>query len=321
MTGASGFVGLALTRVLEAKGHTVIRVLRHSGKADAERARPDSQVAILANLDARTDWRRIVRGHDVVIHLAARAHQRAARQSLADLRPVNVDATAQLARQAEVEGVQRFVYLSSIGVLGQSSALPLAETDSPAPVEPYAQSKHEAEMALRELTAGTNMALTVIRPPLVYGPAAPGTFGRLLAWAQTGQPLPLGAIMANQRSLVGRDNLVDFIQRAVEHPGAADQTFHVADDGVVSTTELLSILAKAAGRHPRLLRVPSGLLRTGAGLVGRGDVAERLLGSLTVETRKAHERLDWRPLVSLEQGLRDAVSNHLIDDPRWHGHA
>ena len=322
MTGANGFVGRALTPALQAGGHTVTRVLRQHGTAETACSRPNAHTAIIDRLDAYTDWQDILGGHDVVIHLAARAHEHTAGQPLADLRPVNVDATIQLARQARAAGVQRFVYLSSIGVLGQSSRVPLAETDPPAPAEPYAHSKHEAEIALWKLVAGGDMALTVIRPPLVHGPMAPGNFGRLLAWAQTGRPLPLGAITANQRSLVGRYNLVDFIQCAVEHPEAANQTFHVADEHMISTAELLRILAHAAGRYPKLLPVPPGLLRTAARLVvGRGNVAERALGSLTVDTRKAHEWLDWRPPISLAQGLRDAVSDHRAGDSEWHKHA
>jgi nucleoside-diphosphate-sugar epimerase len=253
------------------------------------------------------DWQSLLQGVDAVIHLAARAHQHTAGRSLDDLRAVNVEGTLNLARQACEAGVGQFIHLSSIGVLGQSSQAPLAETARPAPQEPYAQSKLEAETALWDLVANTPLSLTVIRPPLVHGPGAPGNFGRLLSWARNGSLLPLGGVTANQRSLVGRANLVDFIQRVLSAPQAAGQTFHVADDGTTSTAALLCTLANAAGHDPKLLRIPPSLLRAGAWLTGRKPLAERLLGSLTVDTDKARNLLDWRPPVSLEQGLRDAV--------------
>jgi nucleoside-diphosphate-sugar epimerase len=312
ITGATGFIGGALSRTLVANGYTVTRVLRENGNSDVGQAQGDSPVVTIGRFDPYTDWQAAVAGQDVVIHLAARAHYGVKNSSLTDLRTVNVHATAQLARHARAAGVRHFVFMSSIGVLGQSSEHPLTEIDSPAPTDPYAHSKYEAEMALWAITAASDMALTVIRPPLVHGPAAPGNFGRLLAWAQTNRPLPLGAVTANQRSLVGQGNLVGFIQRVVEHPLAADQTLHVADEGAISTTRLLRVLAEAADRQPLLLPVAPRLLEIGARLLGRGDTARRLLGSLTVDTHKARERLDWRPPTELEQGLRSAVRDQIL---------
>ena len=154
------------------------------------------------------------------------------------------------------------------------------------------------------------MAVTVVRPPLVHGPGAPGNFGRLLDWAYDGRSLPLAAITGNRRSFVGRANLVDFIRHVLTNPAARNQTFHVCDEQTVSTAELLRTLADAAGRSPRLFSVPPFILRAGARILGRRDTVERLLGSLTVDGRKARTLLGWQPPWTLEQGLRHAVAQH-----------
>ena len=311
VTGARGFIGTALCAALAAQGHRVTGQTRRLPSGPETPAGSGIEwVAHGMPTAGEAEWRALLEDVDTVIHLAAHAHQRTAGQSLEDLRALNVHAAVNLARQADEAGVGRFIYLSSIGVLGQSSPAPLQETATPAPEEPYARSKSEAEAALWDLSPGMAMSLTVIRPPLVHGPDAPGNFGRLLAWARKGGPLPLGAVTGNQRSLVGRANLVDFIQRAMTAPQAANQTFHVADDETTSTAALLRMLANAAGHDPKLFRVPPVMLHAGARLLGRTQMAERLLGSLTVDTRKARDRLDWRPPLSLEQGLHDAVRGH-----------
>lgn len=147
------------------------------------------------------------------------------------------------------------------------------------------------------------MELVILRPPLVYGPNAPGNFGNLVRWLEKGWPLPLGAIQ-NKRSLVGIDNLVDLIIRCIDHPGAANQVFLAGDGEDLSTTELLRGVGKAMGRPARLIPVPAGLLQLGATLLGKRAVAQRLLGSLQVDISKTCERLDWKPPFTVEQGLR-----------------
>ena len=147
------------------------------------------------------------------------------------------------------------------------------------------------------------MELVILRPPLVYGPGAPGNFGSLVRWIQRGVPMPLGAIH-NRRSLVGLDNLVNLVIRCVEHPAAANQVFLAADGQDLSTTELLQAVAKAMHKPARLIPVPAGVLQFGANLLGKRATAQRLLGSLQVDIGKTCDFLGWKPPYSVEEGLR-----------------
>jgi nucleoside-diphosphate-sugar epimerase len=219
------------------------------------------------------------------------------------MKDVNVAGTLNLAAQASEAGVERFVFLSSIGVNGNANTSAFSETDLPRPEGDYAQSKLEAEQGLWDIQRRTGMEIVILRPPLVYGPDAPGNFNSLVRWVQKGVPLPLGAIN-NKRSLVALDNLVDLIITCIDHPAAANQVFLAGDGQDVSTTELLRGVGQAMGKPARLIPVPAGMLTFGAGLLGKKAVAQRLLGSLQVDISKARNLLGWEPPLSVEEGLR-----------------
>jgi len=300
LTGSSGFVGSRL--LYELKQVTTFQVaglcrrLPHGRDCSGLHAMGDLQEADLSTP---------LSGVDVLIHAAARAHimKDEVADPLAEYRRVNVEGTLNLARQAAAAGVKRFVFISSIGVNGNISIRPFRVDDHTNPAEPYAQSKWEAEQGLMKLAAETSMEVVIIRPPLVYGPGAPGNFGSLVRWVEKGIPLPLGAIH-NKRSLVGIDNLVDLIIRCIDHPAAANQVFLAGDGEDLSTTELLRGVGKAMGKPARLIPVPAGLLQFGATLLGRKTMAQRLLGSLQVDISKTCELLDWKPPYTVEEGLR-----------------
>ena len=300
LTGASGFVGRRIANVLANNtGFYLTCVVRQqSSEAFGHELK-------IKSLGPAVDWSDAVVGQDVVIHAAARAHilRDGVADPLAEYRRVNVEGTRDLARQAARAGVRRFIFVSSIGVNGSVSRKPFTERDNPNPTDFYAQSKLEAEQALKDIQCETGMEIVIIRPPLVYGPVAPGNFGSLVRWIDKGVPLPLGAIH-NKRSLVALDNLVDLIISCLDHPAAANQVFLAGDGEDLSTTELLQGVAKAMGKPSRLVPVPAGLLMAGATVLGKRAMAQRLLGSLQVDISKARNLLGWQPPLTVEDGLK-----------------
>lgn len=302
LTGASGFIGQALLKVACKRGIRVRPLFRSEVSAYGV-----PEAVIVPELDGVVDLSQVLQGVDVVIHAAARAHimREEALNPLAEYRRVNVQGTLNLALQAANAGVRRFVFLSSIGVNGNLTVTPFTEFDEPKPHDAYSLSKFEAEKALLELAAQTQMEVVIIRPPLVYGPNVSGNFGNLVRWVQYGLPLPLGSVH-NRRSLVALENLVSFIllcANPVQSPLAANQVFLVADEQDVSTTNLLLKVAQAAGCPIRLLPVPQSILRIVATLLCKRTIADRLLGNLQVNTAKARTLLDWRPVISMDEQL------------------
>jgi nucleoside-diphosphate-sugar epimerase len=239
---------------------------------------------------------------------------------LAEFRRVNVDASLALATQSLQLGVRRFIFISSIGVNGdQSSNEPLTEEQAPNPVTPYGISKQEAEEGLRRLLTGTGTELVILRPPLVYAATAPGNFARLLHLVKAGVPLPLASV-DNRRSFLALENLLDFIERCIDHPAASGQLFVVADGEDLATSELIRCLAEGMQRPPRLWPCPESILKFAAKLSGRASTYQQLCGNLQVNIDKARRLLDWSPPLEARQALRRAGWNYVQAQVKTDGH-
>ncbi len=311
ITGVNGFVGKTLSDELVIKGFNVNGTVRSVMSVDFPGA---VTKFVIKDIDSKTDWQNALESVDVVIHLAGRVHvmKDTAIDALSEFRRVNVEGTLKLARQAVEDGVQRFIFISSIKVNGEGSILgqPYTPEDQPAPVDPYGISKREAEDGLRQLASETGMEVVIIRPPLVYGPGVKANFQSMMHWLDKGIPLPLGAIH-NRRSLVSLDNLIDLIVTCIHHPAAANQIFIAGDGEDLSTTELLQRMAAGLGKKAWLIPVPSFILEWGARLVGKQAITQKLCGSLQVDISKARDLLDWKPPVSVDEALRKTAQYYI----------
>jgi len=294
VTGATGFVGTALTATLAAEGRDVVAV----GRRETGDLGPD------------TDWRPwLGPGTDCVVHLAGRAHvmRDQAMDPAAAYDAVNRAATAVLAEQAAAAGVRRIVYMSSVKALAESG-LDVSPQDSPAPLDDYGRSKLAAERALAEAVPGCE--IVILRPPLIYGPGVKGNFLRLIRLVERGLPLPLGSVR-NKRSMISLANIVDATATAMHcQPGVYCPTDAVA----LSTPELIRQIGAALGRPARLLPFPVGLLRALADLAGRGDMVNRVTGSLTLKGAPP----GWSAPQSVEDAVAETVAWYV--ESRTSGH-
>jgi nucleoside-diphosphate-sugar epimerase len=299
VTGANGFVGQAVCRALVAAGQPVLGAARQQvALPDGAARRPSPSLAPDA------DWSQALRGAKAVVHLAARVHvmHDAAHDPLAEFRSANRDGTLALARQAAAQGVGHFVFMSSIKAAGEESlGRPLGPDDQGA-CDPYGISKLEAEQALRALSDETGMAITVLRPPLVYGPGVKGNFRSLIKLVDRGLPLPL-ACVANRRALIGVGNLADAVRAALAAPGGF-RILTPSDAECLSTPDLVRRLAAALGRPARLVPVPVGLMRLAGAVTGKSAAVQRLTQSLEVD-KSCMETMGWAPPFTLDQGLAE----------------
>lgn len=301
VTGANGFIGQHLTALLESGGYAVRRAVR---KSDGQPG-----TVVMGRIDGNSDWREAVRDCSAVVHLAARVHVLREQDSvpLERFRRTNVEASRALAKQAAAAGVKRFIFLSTIGVHGvKTEGGGFREDDALLPVNDYAFSKVEAEMALQDVARETGMELVILRPPLVYGPRVKANFLKLMQAVERGVPLPLSAIH-NKRDMLYVGNLCDAALRCLTHPAAAGEAFLVADGQPVSTPELIRGIARVMGKPARLLPFPPALLMLAGRVLGKCDMVYRLIGSLEVDTAKIQQTLDWQPPHRFDDGLKNTV--------------
>ncbi|VAW45710.1 UDP-glucose 4-epimerase [hydrothermal vent metagenome] len=254
---------------------------------------------------------------DVLIHTAARVHvmNDVVIDPLVEFRKINRDATLGLARFAAESGVKRFVFISSIKVNGEFTLpnFPFLPDDTYIPDDPYGLSKYEAEQGLLNIAKETGMEVVIIRPPLVYGSGVKANFASMIKWMGKSIPLPFGAIH-NQRSLVALDNLVDFIALCADReksPKAVNQIFLISDGEDVSTTQLLRKVAGVLNKKSWLIPVPVCFMVLVAKLVGKEDVANRLFGSLQVDSSKAGTLLGWKPVITMDEQLKKTAKAFL----------
>ncbi|KVZ00329.1 NAD-dependent dehydratase [Burkholderia ubonensis] len=316
VTGASGFVGRALCRVLVERGHRVTGIVRRRGAVPAG---IDEYVYTGREFsDIGTHWPAARGAVDCVVHLAARVHvmNDSASDPDAAFRAMNVDGTLRVAEAAQQHGARRVVYVSSIKAVAETDdGQPLRE-DCPAhPEDPYGRSKRDAEVLLRQFGESAGLETVIVRPPLVYGPEVRANFLRMMDAVARGIPLPLGSIAA-RRSIVYVENLADALLQCVTDPRAAGECFHVADDDPPSVTELLRLVGDAVGKPARLLPVPAAALHAIGKLTGRGAAIDRLTGSLQLDTSRIKRVLGWQPRYTTREGLEATAAWYRSRDIR-----
>lgn len=292
LTGATGFIGQRLLRLLPARGYRLRVLLRRPGEIPAEAAS-----AAIGDLSAPHNLSEALRGVDVVVHSAGLAHAMSGRPE-DDFRAINTEGTLALARAAERVGVRRFVFLSSIRAQsGPVAEEVLTEDRAPAPTDAYGRSKLAAEEGLRQLS----IDWVALRPVLVYGEGVKGNMAALLRLARLRLPLPLGGL-AGRRSLLSVDNLAAAIETVIGAPTPLRRPLIVADPEALTVPEMIAALRAGWGRSPGLVPIPVPVLALAARLAGREEAFARLSGSLVADPA-ALTNLGWAPPVGVRDGL------------------
>jgi len=304
VTGAGGFVGHCLTEELARDGHEVISVHRRAGLYA-----PTGKILIIPEI-ANHEWRGHLEGVDCVVHLAARVHNPSdGLSSEQSYFRTNRDATAQLVRACVASEVKRFVFLSTVKVMGECSAdHSFTEGDCVKPMNPYARSKAEAELAIMEGCDGTGMTFSILRPPLVYGPGVRANFLRLMDLVYRQVPLPFG-LANNERSFVFVRNLTHALSFCMTE-STANRTLFVSDGENLSTSDLIERLAGSLGVSALQIPVPVSLIRLAGRIIRKGEAVDRLLGSLIVSSQAIRE-CGWCPPYTLDEGLATTTNWYL----------
>jgi nucleoside-diphosphate-sugar epimerase len=259
-----------------------------------------------ADLIGLPDVRRQLAGIDAVVHLAdglsiLQYPPHTADAALADRL---LSASGALAAAVRDARVPLFVHVSSIKALcDEEDDRVLVETSETRATTLYGKSKWQLEQRLSEALAGSDTRLAIVRNPVMYGGAKPGSMSRLLRLVDSPFPLPLAGL-ANKRSLLALDNFADALAAILA--GGADGfggAYHVHDGPALSTTEIVETLRLALGRRRRLFGVGALTAHIATRAPGIGPTVRRLYGSLELSDARFRQTFKWTPIVDSKGAL------------------
>lgn len=289
VTGPNGFIGGHLCRYLEEKGYRLRRCFRTSSLDMGEND------VVIGEINDLTYWNTALEGIDTVIHLAGKAHIGNIRDCDAPVfKTVNFDGTQKLASESANCGVRRFIFISSIAVY-RSGITQITDLTEPDPDTSYGFYKLQAEITIQRICESSQMDYVIIRPPLVYGPDAPGNISKLKKIISLGMPLPFASIR-NKRSFISVKNLSSIIQSCMCSNGARNEVFLVSDAYELSTCDLMKLLAAQTGRTCIVFNVPENCLRFLLKSIGLLKEFNKAFGTLVVDTKRIQKMLNWHPV-------------------------
>ncbi|CAG1022915.1 UDP-glucose 4-epimerase [Methylococcales bacterium] len=309
VTGANGFIGARLCRLLVSQGFT-IRTLSHGPFSNS----PNQFSMELAIDDCPAG---LCAGVDTIFHLAGKAHALSEnRQDPIEYSQVNTEGTRKLLEAARQAGVKRFIFFSSVKAVGGREGQPMYEADDTPADSPYGQSKYAAEQLV--LHGGYVPHPVVIRPCMVYGNTDKGNLPRMIKAIRRGLFPPLPELH-NRRSMVHVDDVARAALLAADKPEAAGRIYIVTDGNTYSTRQMYDWVRASLGKSPISWEIPLGFLN---GLAKTGDVIgqligrrflfdsaalEKLTGSAWYSSAKIERELGFRPQHTLQQSLPDIV--------------
>lgn len=210
--------------------------------------------------------------YNIIIHTAALVHNSKKDIALSEYDKVNYLLTLALAEKAKKEGVRHFIFLSTMNVYGLNTGRITAST----PLNPntsYGQSKAKAEDALKALSS-EEFVVTIIRPPMVYGPNCKGNFKTLYKIANK---VPIFPKVNNKRSAIFIDNLNEFIKIVIDE--RIEGTLFPQNKEYLNTSKAVSLLAKTSSKKVYL----SKLAGFGVNLLMFSPTVQKAFGSLTYD--------------------------------------
>jgi nucleoside-diphosphate-sugar epimerase len=314
LTGASGYAGGRLLRVLLARGDSVSALVR-GGSVSPELAASGARL-VEGDLRDAEAARRLVDGVEAVIHVAA--VYRTAGHPDAYYRDVNVGGTERLLEASARAGVSRFVHTSTVGVHGDVKRPPADESQPLAPGDIYQVTKAEAEAVAFSYHRGRGLPVTVVRPGAIYGPGETRLLKLFRAIARGRY-----AIVGSGRSFyhpVYIDDLLDGYLLALSRPEAVGEAFLIAGPRYVSQAELAALIARETGGRVLPFRIPAWPL-VWAGVVceavcvpfGIDPPLHRRRVEFWTKSRafsidKARRLLGYEPKVDLPEGIARTVA-------------
>ena len=312
VTGATGLVGSALCRRLAGEGRKVRAMVRRT--SDASFLKELGVELVVGDVSDGEACRQSARGAGVVFHCAAYVSDWAEAEEMIR---VNVEGQQAMIEASLAAGVRRFVYLSSLVVLGHA---PQVDLDESAPVvltgDVYNRTKVMAEEMALKYHRERGLPVTIIRPPYIYGPRDRQFLPRLLLTLRSGAFRYIGS-GEEPLSLLYVENLLDAMLAASQRPEALGQIYNVTDGDPVTRRQLIEAICDGLGLEKPTRSVPLAVARAVCSVM---ESTYRMLGKreapllnrfrlkfmatpLTFSIEKARRELGYEPRFSFKEGM------------------
>ena len=324
VTGANGFVGRHLVQALAARGDDVVAFDITAGEPTSE-GRTRTVVGDLRDEEALA---RVTEGVDTVFHAASRVQTR--KTGAGEVRDVNVGGTEKLLEASRAHGVARLVYVSSASVVYGGQDLENGDETLPYPAHfhaPYAETKAIAERAVLEASGAGGLETCAVRPHIIFGPGDARFFPAVLSRARSGKLKSYVGDPSKLSDFTYVDNLVDSLLLAADRlaPGSkvSGQAYFVTNGEPRAFWEFVGQLldglgvARPAYRVPYPIAFSAAAFREGLDALRGIATTEESLTRFTIRylttnhyfsIEKAMKDLDYRPRVSLDEGIRRTLA-------------
>ncbi|HRZ86341.1 MAG TPA: NAD-dependent epimerase/dehydratase family protein [bacterium] len=275
ITGATGLVGSNLAERLSAEGSDEIRVLVRK-ESDLQFLKTLARIEFCyGDIRQKESLAAALAGVDAVYHCAAYVSDWASRDEMYD---INVNGLRNMMDAALSAKVKRFVYVSSMVVLGMDAQHNLDEL---APYvhtgDNYNYTKIEAEKLAIAYAVDKDLPIAILRPPYIYGPRDRQLLPRILKYLKNGQYKYIDG-GNNPFNLVYVGNLVSAMIAAARAEKAAGQIYHITDGQNITRRQLVELICDVLGYKRPQKSVPIGVARVVAGIL---EGVNKLLGIKT----------------------------------------
>lgn len=295
ITGASGFVGKNLVEYLKHYSYNILPISMRS-----------------------THWgKELDLSADAIIHLAGKAHDTKNRSDTSEYLKVNTGLTKELFDLFLKSKVNDFFYFSSVKAVADRVEGVLTEDVEGKPITVYGQSKLQAEQYILSQPLTEGKRVFIIRPCMIHGPGNKGNLNLLYNVVKRGIPWPL-ASYDNERSFLSSDNLNYLLEQMLKNRTIKSGVYNFADDGTLSTNQLIQIIGKTVGVKTPLLKLPksfiNGVARVGSvlHLPLNKERLQKLTESYVVSNTKIKDALRLEKLpVAIDKGLVKTIQSFL----------
>ena len=280
ITGSSGFVGVNLVEYLD----TIYDLDKYQKNTD------------------------IKLNHEIIIHLAGKAHDLKNVSSSDEYYKVNTELTKEIFDVFLASEAKVFITLSSVKAVADEFDGELTEDVISNPTTHYGKSKLLAEQFILSKAIPDGKRVYILRPCMIHGPGNKGNLNLLYSLVSKGFPWPLG-LFENSRSYLSIENLCFIIQELIDREDIPFGVYNVADDVPLSTNDVISMIAESKGKQARILNLNQNLIKMIASMGDslklplNSERLQKLTESYIVSNAKIKKALGKQLPVSSKEGL------------------